>query len=519
MTNRTQRLPALMTVLLIAAIAACTGPEQFANNADSTAKNVASSTTATEEVARSIDGKVAPSQQTQTNDSYLRFPTTLPTAEYRPSVPLATPTEFVAPAPAAPPPHPCPFQAKYELPCPKLTTEWIDPRGELMRIWASYGYSTSVGDPVFGPMLAHAGMLGPLYSLETAAVGEWNHDAGGFTAWLPEHISSGVTPQSKRHIAKQVQAAIYDRNSEIGRWIRSFAEMAEANQRGTGHQPYWDLLIRPYYYQGFGITNSRERAALANWNQMILEYQSQTHGRSGIADFGAFLASVGFMPIGADRDIDPPPATTQSEAPTPTDTPTRSASTQPLTGTILYDRPLTEWMSGDQGVGWFATTDDGLEIGVYADQGDMTLPAWTSRSDFADVSVSVEIRRTGAPAASDGCLATRFDVASGYYRLCMSGATGFVWADIKQLGDDGIWRTSYLMSLRPPPGSTKPTDWTTLQIITRDDQFWFMVNGTTLWTVEHTGREAGSAAVLVANSDARNEGVFEFRNLVVRSVE
>src|SRR5690606_15308185 len=73
MTNRTQRLPALMTVLLIAAIAACTGPEQFANNADSTAKNVASSTTATEEVARSIDGKVAPSQQTQTNDSYLRF--------------------------------------------------------------------------------------------------------------------------------------------------------------------------------------------------------------------------------------------------------------------------------------------------------------------------------------------------------------------------------------------------------------------------------------------------------------
>jgi hypothetical protein len=187
----------------------------------------------------------------------------------------------------------------------------------------------------------------------------------------------------------------------------------------------------------------------------------------------------------------------------------------PNEGDLLYSRPLSEWNSDDWDVGWREATESSLHIGVYGGDGH-TVAAWTGRTDFADISASVDVREVTNGTESIGCLAVRHDVALGEYMLCVL-SDGRTWATYDYSDANGAWHSQVLLDVSHRAGTNPASEWSTLKISIRGNEIWYLANGTLLGTATHDARSVGAVDIHVTNWDATT-AEWEFKRLVVRSV-
>lgn len=194
----------------------------------------------------------------------------------------------------------------------------------------------------------------------------------------------------------------------------------------------------------------------------------------------------------------------------------------PVIGEVVFETDFSNWIENELDSGQLYFGDDGF-YHVYVDQGGgQFISAYsTDHEPFTDFAVSVDMLMiSGAPAA-EGCVQARVDsISQTYdYTLCIDGA-GNVEALYEEFGSDGSYNPTPLI-----PGGTvtvaPPTEWTTLSIVARGEEFWFLINGQLIDSVSHTGPPGGAVGVLVNNYGAEGDppAEFVFTNLVVQAVE
>ncbi len=199
----------------------------------------------------------------------------------------------------------------------------------------------------------------------------------------------------------------------------------------------------------------------------------------------------------------------------------RYSGTPPL-GKILLETDFSNWIDGEYGEGEIFYGDDDL-YHIRVDQGD---GAWVyayslDHEPFGDVAVSVDLLLVSGDPSSSGCVLSRVDqVAQAYdYALCIDG-----YGNIEALYEEFDSEGSYTFEPLIPTGTVAveaPAGWTTLTIIARGEEFWFLVNGVLVATARHVGPPAGSAGIIVNHfAEAPTEPAeYVFTNMVVQAVE
>ncbi len=162
-------------------------------------------------------------------------------------------------------------------------------------------------------------------------------------------------------------------------------------------------------------------------------------------------------------------------------------------------------------------TPDSLLAGIYAYASQGVIEAWTNRSDFADISASVQVRQVSGDDNAAGCLAIRHDVEQGDYSFCILG-NGETKVTYSYVDANGNWQDEVLLAPEPR-ANTRPEElWNTLEIRARGNQFWCLMNGTVVASGTHDGRSSGDVAIIVTNRDSDQFAEFEFRELIVREL-
>ncbi len=202
----------------------------------------------------------------------------------------------------------------------------------------------------------------------------------------------------------------------------------------------------------------------------------------------------------------------------PTATPTQRGNTGnfPSGGATLYDRPLTEWNTGEFEAGWFAVANDEFRIGAWEGAGrewGRTHAAWTNENGFADISASVSVRAVSTT-SSGAYIAIRQDPFAGEYNFCML-SNGRTWATFDSADSNGEWSQVVLLADQVRQGSNPPDQWNRLTIIARGDQLWFLVNDVVQGTLRHGGRSSGAVAIQVTNW-AADDAEWAFRDLIIQ---
>jgi hypothetical protein len=216
-----------------------------------------------------------------------------------------------------------------------------------------------------------------------------------------------------------------------------------------------------------------------------------------------------------------PPTVMPSPTPGPTEPvpPTPDPLALPATGSMLYNRPLNQWFETDiPGLGWFETRGNALQVGVYPGAGN-TMESFTNDS-FTDAWISIETRFIAGDPTAEACLTARLNPdegAEGRYRLCLAG-DGTISAGYEEAVHAGACMVGNLMG-PTASGSTLPLDeWNALEIVTRGNQLWFLLNGQLVGTATDDTLESGRAGLMVTNC-ADGESMWEFRDLEVRGLE
>ncbi|CAN5725558.1 hypothetical protein BH23CHL2_BH23CHL2_21090 [soil metagenome] len=194
----------------------------------------------------------------------------------------------------------------------------------------------------------------------------------------------------------------------------------------------------------------------------------------------------------------------------------------PEPGDVLLETDFSNWVTGELESGELFFSDDGY-YHVLVDRGGGSFVSAYSvdHEPFTDVAVSVDMRMLSNSPDGQGCVLTRVDQVNQQYdyALCIDGV-GNVEALYEEFDAAGNYGSEPLISsgtVTVPP----PTEWTTLTIISRGDEFWFLIHGEIIGSARHSGPPGGSAGIIV-NNFAGEDGVpaeFAFTNLVVQAIE
>ena len=258
-----------------------------------------------------------------------------------------------------------------------------------------------------------------MYHLATADVGKFNGDTTGFYVWLQRYLVATDDASAQKitdHINQQVYAAIYQPDTEVAQRLRLLdagadpvlSPVPQANGEATrGPVVYILYLSLPK-----PIHQSFMRTGLFSIStQALSDYQaSKITNPNKYTGFADYLVEIKYGK-GWLYDIDqsystpqPQPTSTSHSQPTPRPTTTSNSATTanlPAEGSILYQRPLTEWLPDDIDLGWFAVANGTFHIGVHGGDGHTIAPR-TERADFGDISASVDLREVTDHTASVG---------------------------------------------------------------------------------------------------------------------
>jgi hypothetical protein len=349
-----------------------------------------------------------------------------------------------------------------------------------------------------------------MYLLVKADVGDYSLSYRGYDAWQSDYWRMSVDEGRalREHVWLQVFTAVNDPGSEIGHTVRIIEQACDSLQPGLGTLVWWDHILGPMHLR-FSTGRSQRAAAEGEFIQAIYDYQGAQTSNPDLASFGDFMAATGYLDS---FESWMNPKETPSPTPSPRPSPTRATEAVLNEGTILYDRPLSEWRSEQLPNGWIQATSTSLHIGVFAAEQEEVVETWTDRQDFGDISASVEVREVSNRAAAVGCLSVRHTSASGDYSFCIRG-DGQTWVGHYFVDANGTFQEQTLLDVASRPGTV--SGWNTLTIIAIGNQLTFLVNDTAHGTVTHNARTTGGALAVVSQ-DADQDAEFEFRNLVVR---
>ena len=194
----------------------------------------------------------------------------------------------------------------------------------------------------------------------------------------------------------------------------------------------------------------------------------------------------------------------------------------PTLGAVLLETDFSTWPTGELESGVLSFGEDGY-YHVLVDQGSGSFVSAysTDHEPFTDIAVSVDMRVVSGDPTAQGCVLTRVDQVNQQfdYALCVD-ANGNVEVLFEQFDADGNYSVEPLLPggiVTVPP----PVEWTTLTIITHGDEFWFLIDGELIDSVQHTGPPEGAVGVIVNHYVEAPEvpAEFVFTNLVVQAVE
>ena len=197
----------------------------------------------------------------------------------------------------------------------------------------------------------------------------------------------------------------------------------------------------------------------------------------------------------------------------------------PARGEVLLETNFSNWPVSELESGQLYMGEDGF-YHVLVDQGGGSFVSAysTDHEPYTDVAVSVALHMQSGDPTSQGCVMTRVDQLEQLYdyALCVDG-NGNVEALYEQFDADGNYTFEPLLpeGITVAPPGPEGTPWTTLTIISRGEEFWFLIDGQLLGTATHTGPPGGSVGVLVNHyaESPTAPAEFAFTNLVVHALE
>ena len=197
-------------------------------------------------------------------------------------------------------------------------------------------------------------------------------------------------------------------------------------------------------------------------------------------------------------------------------------SPTPTLGAVLLETDFSSWPIDEFDSGVLSFGDDGF-YHVLVDQGGGSFVSAHSvdHDPYTDFAVSVDTRIVSGDATAQGCVLARLDMVNQEfdYALCIS-ADGEVEVLYEEFDPQGNYSSEPLL-----PGGTvsvpPPVDWTTLTIIARGEEFWFLIDGNVIHTARHTGPPEGAVGVIVNHfaEAPQAPAEFVFTNLIVQAVE
>lgn len=509
-------LSGLVLACLVISIA-CTGPENSVEplsrssvtvevlHPDAPTPNAA--TTATPEPPLSIE-PTASFEATVTVDP--------PTEDAQPTTVISSPTSLSQPSATNA------SDAIAECTEPPRPPEYISfEAGLLSAIAAATGDRTKLGTHIVQLLREHALLIRNTYHLATADVGKFNNDTTAYFDWLTDFVmhlmdgsdSTGEFADLDEHLHRQFAVAIEEPTSEIGATIKCLERKANEISFLSGSYVYWTHLYGPIAWRSSG-NSIITRLLVGSFDAAVTDYQTLAISNPSVPDFGTFLDEREFARlVGIEPTLE-----SASQTPVPTTAETNVSSDIPRDGSVLYDRPLSGWSSAQYDRGWSEPSNTSFHIGVYATSVEQVVESWTDRNDFADASVSVDVREISDQANAAGCISIRHDFANGDYSFCMMG-NGQTWAAYHYIDSASNWNVETLLWPEIRSGTKPSSQWNTLKIIARGGQIWFVANNHVLGISTHNARSVGAIAVSVTNWDLDVDAEFEFKNLVVRDLE
>jgi hypothetical protein len=444
-----------------------------------------------------------------------------PAALHRNPAPRSTPTPQSHPLrPSAATPTLAPQPIEYVDPVLGIELAFEKIFGHRPQFWDKYQREIFVD---------RALLVRNLYHLATAESGSYNVSLDGYVEWLMGYVEYWFSPPSankqarfkieRSHVYRQVNIALTRPESPIGSYVRSMEVEANRQQPGSGPLAVWELVIGPALDPAF-LTSDQSAMLERSFFSLVSAYQRGSVHSGQIGElFVDYLASTSFAGIFDDRSTSPRRQAPQS-TPTPargTRTPSPSQSHAPREGRIVLSESLSSRPAVSSEYGWKQPTSRSLVIGVYPGDTEHVIEDWTDRSDFRDISASVELRSISTNSAAQACLSVRHDVADGDFSFCIL-ATGRIWAGFYYVDPSGQWQKETLVRTRSTRHLNRVAEWNTLKIIVSGDTVWLYVNDQLIATTRYVVRTSGAVAVSVLNSNSRHDAKYEFRNLVVRDV-
>ncbi len=196
---------------------------------------------------------------------------------------------------------------------------------------------------------------------------------------------------------------------------------------------------------------------------------------------------------------------------------TSNSNGVPPAGETLLQSSLSDWPVFDgEGARVFFT---GGTYHLQVTNQNVFLDMHSASSDYGDISVKVDTRMVaGSDGATEGCVIARGEAInySHAYTLCITGA-GETFGIYEGFDAEGAYFNEVLMDQTVRAGTKAPGEWNTLEIVTKGNKVWFLVNGTVQGSATHNGPVQGTVGIVVANYTA-SSAEFEFTNLLVRSV-
>jgi hypothetical protein len=193
----------------------------------------------------------------------------------------------------------------------------------------------------------------------------------------------------------------------------------------------------------------------------------------------------------------------------------------PSLGAVVWETDLSAWtpFTSEQGGGGFADGSYRLRVTSRMPDGQPgALQVLTDEGDYADFSVSVDLRVVESPGRSLGCLMARTDSADGAtgYNLCLSAPLGetIVWHSSVA---GGVPATEELLGYAAREGTRRAGEWNTLQMIARGGRLWFLINDALLGSVVHDGVDSGAFGIKALSYDDTPVEI-AFTNMVYREL-
>jgi hypothetical protein len=123
-----------------------------------------------------------------------------------------------------------------------------------------FGSEARLGNPYVSSEVEHVYIYQRLFHFESADPGGYVQETGEFYSWLRDFMehrvaraagrTEDVRPEIDRrisHAQSQIEAAIYEPDSEIGKAFREMEEQ-QREETGSGSDVYWEWLIEPYIH-------------------------------------------------------------------------------------------------------------------------------------------------------------------------------------------------------------------------------------------------------------------------------